>query len=261
MTGIPRLKDRIAIVTGGASGIGEASVRRFIAEGARVMIVDIDAERGESLAAELGEDAAFLRTDLQQPEECAKIITATEVRFGRIDILFNNAGIGNFGETPDLDLADWRRVMAINLDAVFLLCKHAIPVMRAQGGGVIVNTASASGLAADYGFTAYNASKAAVINYTRCLAIDHARDGIRANAICPGPVATPLFLNGIAAYDGLDTLWRSKLPMGRFAEPSEIAAVAAFLASDDASYVTGAALVVDGGLTAQTGQPDMRPPG
>ena len=160
------------------------------------------------------------------------------------------------GMTPDLDIEQWRKVIAIDLDAVFYGCKAVIPVMRKQGGGAIINTASASGLAGDYGFTAYNAAKGGVVNYTRAAAIDHARDNIRINAICPGPVTTPI-VSDIQAMPGLQEAWDRTVPLGRFAEPEEIAAVAAFLASDDASYIVGAIISVDGGLSAHTGQPDL----
>ncbi|NML92678.1 MULTISPECIES: SDR family NAD(P)-dependent oxidoreductase [Novosphingobium] len=254
-----RFKDKVAIATGGASGIGAAFVRRLHGEGASVMIADLDAEKGGALAAELGERAAFRQVDVSDPAAMAALAQATADTFGGIDVLFNNAGIGCFGETPDLDIEQWKRVIAINLDAVFYGSKAVIPFMRQRGGGAIVNTASASGMAADYAFTAYNAAKAGVINYTRCLAIDHARDGIRANAICPGPVDTPLLVTGVDAIQGLRADWERRVPMNRFADPAEIAAVAAFLASDDASYLTGASIPVDGGLTAHTGQPDLRP--
>ena len=254
-----RFDGRVAIATGGASGIGAAFVRRLHGEGASVMIADLDAEKGAALAAELGERAAFREVDVADPAAMAALAQATAETFGGIDVLFNNAGIGCFGETPDLDIEQWKRVIAINLDAVFYGSKAVIPFMRQRGGGAIVNTASASGMAADFAFTAYNAAKAGVINYTRCLAIDHARDGIRANAICPGPVDTPLLVTGVDAIQGLRADWERRVPMNRFADPAEIAAVAAFLASDDASYLTGASIPVDGGLTAHTGQPDLRP--
>lgn len=253
-----RFSGKTAIVTGGASGIGAAFVRRMVAEGGSVMIADLDRERGEALAAELGENAAFTDIDVTQADLFPLLVAETERCFGGLDILFNNAGIGCFGLTPDLAIEDWRRVIAVNLDAVFYASRAAIPVMRARGGGVIINTASASGLAADYGFTAYNAAKAGVINYTRCLAIDHARDAIRANAICPGPVDTPLLTTGVDAIEGLRQEWENIVPSGRFARPEEIAAVALFLASDDASGVTGAAVPVDGGMMAHSGQPDLR---
>jgi meso-butanediol dehydrogenase / (S,S)-butanediol dehydrogenase / diacetyl reductase len=253
-----RFAGKTAIVTGGASGIGAAFARRVHAEGARVVIADRDAAAGVALADELGEDVRFAEIDVTDPDAHMRLAADTRSRFGAIDILFNNAGIGCFGQTPDLPVEQWRAVIAVNLDAVFFGCRAAIPHMRETGGGAIVNTASASGLAADYGFTAYNAAKAGLINYTRCLAIDHARDGIRANAICPGPVDTPLLTRGVDAVPGLRARWEAVVPQQRFARPEEIAAVAAFLASDDASAMTGAALPVDGGLTAQTGQPDLR---
>lgn len=253
-----RFSGKAAIVTGGASGIGAAFVRRMIAEGGSVMIADLDADRGGALAEELGERATFQAIDVVDPQAFSTVVDDVTTRFGGLDILFNNAGIGCFGTTPDLAIEEWRRVMAVNLDAVFYACRIAIPHMRKRGGGAIVNTASASGLAADYAFTAYNAAKAGVINYTRCLAIDHARDGIRANAICPGPVDTPLLTTGVNAVPGLRQQWEKVVPAGRFAQPEEIAAVALFLASDDASGVTGAAIPVDGGMMAHSGQPDLR---
>lgn len=254
-----RFTGKVAIATGGASGIGAAFVRRLHGEGASVMIADLDAEKGAALAADLGERAAFQQVDVTDFEAMAALAAATEAAFGGIDILFNNAGIGCFGETPELEIETWKRVIAINLDAVFYGSKAVIPYMKKRGGGAIVNTASASGMAADYAFTGYNAAKAGVINYTRCLAIDHAKDHIRANSICPGPVETPLLVTGVDAIQGLRADWERRVPMNRFARAEEIAAVAAFLASDDASYLTGASIPVDGGLTAHTGQPDLRP--
>ncbi|WP_199554719.1 SDR family NAD(P)-dependent oxidoreductase [Sandaracinobacteroides hominis] len=253
-----RFSGKIAIVTGGASGIGEAFARRVHGEGGSVMIADLDAARGEVLAAELGERSAFRMVDVSDAEAMVALADETAARFGGLDILYNNAGIGNYGLTTDMPVEQWRRCLAVNLDAVFYGCRAAIPHMRSRGGGAIVNTASASGLAADYGFTAYNAAKAGVINYTRCLAIDHARDGIRANSVCPGPVDTPILTTGVDAFPGLRAEWEAIIPSKRFARADEIAAVAAFLASDDASGVTGAAIPVDGGLTAHTGQPDLR---
>ena len=253
-----RFSGKTAIVTGGASGIGEAFVRRFVAEGGQAMIADLDSERAAALAQELGGGAAAEAIDVADAAAMPAVLDKAVAHFGPVHVLYNNAGIGNFGLTPDLDVEQWHRVIAVNLDAVFYACKAVIPHMRENGGGAIVNTASASGMAADYGFTAYNAAKAGVINYTRCLAIDHARDGIRANAICPGPVDTPLLTSGVDAIEGLRTTWEGVVPSGRFARPEEIASVALYLASDDASGVTGASIPVDGGLTAHTGQPDLR---
>lgn len=253
-----RFAGKTAIITGGASGIGAALARRFHAEGGCVMVADLNEAHGQALVAELGERAAFRRVDVTDAAGLVALADGTADHFGGIDMLFNNAGLGCYGLTPDLAIADWHRVIAVNLDAVFLGCRAVIPHLIARGGGAIVNTASASGFAADYGFTAYNAAKAGVINYTRSLAIDHARDNIRANAVCPGPVDTLLLTTGVDAMPGVRAIWESAVPARRFARPEEIAAAALFLASDDASAVTGAALPVDGGLTAHTGQPDLR---
>lgn len=258
MTQQQRFSGKVAIVTGGASGIGAAFVRRVHGEGAAVMIADLDTVSGTALAAELGAGASFRAVDVSDHVAVSALVEACVAEFGGLDILYNNAGIGCFGQTPDLSIEEWHRVVAVNLDAVFYGCRAAIPYMRQRGGGAIVNTASASGMAADFGFTAYNATKAAVINYTRSLAIDHAADNIRANAVCPGPVETPILMNGVNAIPGLKAEWEAVVPAKRFARPEEIAAVAAFLASDDASFVTGVSVPVDGGLTAHTGQPDLR---
>lgn len=251
-----RFENKVAVVTGGASGIGLAAARRFHAEGAGVVIADLNDEAGAAAAAALGERALYRRTDVSDWSQVEALMGAAAETFGGVDILFNNAGIGSFGATPDLPVEDWKRVIAIDLDAVFYGCKAAIPLMRQRSGGVIINTASISGMAGDYSFAAYNAAKAGVINYTRSLAIDHAREGIRANAVCPGPVDTPI-IAGIKAMQGIRELWDDAVPLGRFARPDEIAAVVLFLASDEASYMTGAIVPVDGGVTAHTGQPNL----
>ena len=183
-------------------------------------------------------------------------------RFGRLDVVFNNAGIGAFGRTPDLDPELWKRVIEVDLHSVFYGCRAAIPHLRRAGGGAIVNTASISGMGGDYGLAAYNAAKGAVLNYTRTLALDHARDGIRVNSVCPGPIDTPLAAP-LLANERIAREYRERIPMGRVGTAEEVASVVAFLASDDAAYVTGAAIVVDGGLTAATGQPNFTedPPG
>jgi meso-butanediol dehydrogenase/(S,S)-butanediol dehydrogenase/diacetyl reductase len=252
-----RFQGKVAIVTGGASGIGEAAVRRFHAEGASVLIADLNAELGEKLAAELGDGRAiFRKVDVAVSAEVDAMIAAAETAFGRLDILFNNAGIGSFSQVTALSDEDWKRVIDIDLSAVFYGCRAAIPVMRKTGGGAIVNTASASGLAADFSFAAYNAAKAGVINLTRAVGIDHAREGVRCNAVCPGPVDTPI-IAGVNDMPGVKPEWDERVPMGRFARAEEIANVVAFLASDEASYMTGAIIAVDGGLTAHTGQPNL----
>lgn len=255
------LAGRVALVTGGSSGIGAATARELAAHGARVMIADIEDEAGavvaDALRAAHGADAArCVHADVAVPEEVQAMVAAAEQAYGRVDILVNNAGIGNYGETPDLAPAQWDRVLRVNLNSVFLACKFAIPLMRRHGGGAIVNIASISGMAADYGLTAYAASKGAVINYSRALAIDHARDGIRVNAVCPGLIDTPLTA-GVLAVPTVRDAWSAAVPLQRPGRPEEIARLVRFLASDDASYITGAIIPVDGGLTAWTGQPDV----
>lgn len=256
-----RLSGRVALVTGGTSGIGAATVRELAAHGARVMIAGIEDEAGASmvdaLCAAHGADAArCVHADVAQQQAVQTMVAAAEQAYGRLDILVNNAGIGNYGETPDLEPAQWERVLAVNLNSVFLACKFAIPAMRRQGGGAIVNIASISGMAADYGLTAYAASKGAVINYSRALALDHARDGIRVNAVCPGLIDTPLTA-GVLAVPAVRDAWSAAIPLQRPGRPEEIARLVRFLACDDASYMTGAIIPVDGGLTAWTGQPDV----
>lgn len=255
-----RFEGKGALVTGGASGIGLATARKFAAEGARVVIVDIN-PAGEQLAGELGPDARFIACDVADHAAVADMVAAANAHLTsngrRLDILFNNAGVGSFGETPDLPVEEWQRVIAIDLHSVFYACRVAIPIMQANGGGVIVNTASISGMFGDYGFSAYNAAKGAVLNYTRTLALDHGRDNIRVNALCPGIIRTGL-TEGIEQAGDLLEHWESLLPLGRAGQPEEMANVVAFLASDDASYITGAAIAADGGMTAKTGQPDIR---
>lgn len=243
-----RFAGKVAIVTGGARGIGAAIVARLVSEGASVMIADIiEPSQG-------GENIAYQKTDATSAADIAAVIDATLRRWGRLDILINNAGMGALAETPDMSEETWDQVFAINTKAIFLFCKAAIPVMR-ENGGAIVNIASISGLYADYAMAAYNASKGAVINYTRSLALDGARDGIRVNALCPGLVETEMASAAIA--DDLDReFWFDRIPLARAAKPSEMAAVVAFLASDDASYMTGSIVAADGGITAHTGQPN-----
>jgi meso-butanediol dehydrogenase/(S,S)-butanediol dehydrogenase/diacetyl reductase len=176
--------------------------------------------------------------------------------FGGPDILFNNAAIGFSASIPQMRIEDWQRVVEIDLSSVFYGCKAAIPLMRNRGGGAIINTASSSGLAGDYGAAAYCAAKGGVINFTRAAAIDHAHEGIRVNAVCPGIIETAI-LGGLNHVAEIRARWEECVPMGRFGTADEIASVVAFLASEDAAYVTGSIISVDGGLLAQTGQPNF----
>src|SRR5512139_969399 len=222
-----RLRGKVAVITGAASGIGAAAARLFVAEGARVVLGDVAQDAGEALAQELNAPAAapvaqFLYGDVTRLQDLEALVAAAERAFGRLDIMFNNAGIGSFGDSVTLDVAQWRQVIDVDLNGVFYGCKAAIPALRRAGGGAIVNTASISGIGADYGFAAYNAAKAAVINYTRTVALDHAGENIRCNAVCPGWIATPL-TEATMGIEPLARAWREAIPLRRAGNPEEIA--------------------------------------
>ena len=254
-----RFSGAAAIVTGGASGIGRALSEALARRGARVVVADCNAERAAEVARAIvaaGGNASSKALDVTDAAAVERLVEDTVREHGRIDLMFNNAGIGSFGDTVTLDVAQWKQVIDVDLNGVFHGCKAAIPALRRSGGGAIVNTASISGIGADYGFAAYNAAKAAVINYTRTVALDHAGENIRCNAVCPGWIATPL-TEATMGIEPLARAWREAIPLRRAGSPEEIARVALFLASDDASYVTGTTVVADGGLTASNGQPNI----
>lgn len=244
------------MVTGAARGIGAAIAKRLASEGAVVTLTDIDAGRGAETAAMIGGGAYFGQVDASDAAAVAASIDALVERAGRIDILVNNAGIPGGAQFADVSTDYWDRILRVNLDSVFFGCRAAIPHMQRQGGGAIINMGSISGLGGDHMNSAYNAAKAGVVNFTRSIAMDHAVDGIRINAICPGPVVTEINALPMGMPHVVDA-WLKAIPIGRFAQPEEIAALAAFLASDDASFIVGAAIPVDGGLTAGAGQPDF----
>jgi NAD(P)-dependent dehydrogenase (short-subunit alcohol dehydrogenase family) len=246
-----KFKDRVAIVTGGASGIGEFTVREMVKEGARVIIADLNDAEGIALAQELNQEkqnVIYSHVDVTNELAVEHMVNLAVSEFGSLDILFNNAGVGTAYPTTDLPLEDWRKVLSINLDGVFLASKHAIRMMKKSGGGSIVNNASILGHVGQKHSAAYSASKGAVINLTKALAIEFAMENIRVNAVCPGYIDTPF----ISHFDEKKKDQLVSLhPLGRLGKPEEIAKAVIFLSSDDASFITGTSLLVDGGYTAQ----------
>jgi NAD(P)-dependent dehydrogenase (short-subunit alcohol dehydrogenase family) len=247
---VDRLSGRVAVVTGGASGIGLASVRRLASEGARVVVADLNAEAGKRAAEEVS--GLFVATDVTDPDAVERLFATANSEYGSVDIAFNNAGISPPEDDSILDtgLDAWRKVQEVNLTSVYLCCKAVIPYMRAQGKGSVINTASfVAVMGAATSQISYSASKGGVLSMTRELGVQFAREGIRVNALCPGPVNTPL-LQELFAKDAERAQRRLvHVPMGRFAEPEEIAAAVAFLASDDSSFMTASTFLVDGGIS------------
>jgi NAD(P)-dependent dehydrogenase (short-subunit alcohol dehydrogenase family) len=250
-----RLQGKKAIITGAGSGIGEASAKLFVAEGASVAVVDCDEDGGKRVAAELGSRAFFLRADVSKPSEMELMSRVAAERFGRIDILFNNAGVSCVGTVHETTESEWDRVIAINLKGIYLACKYVVPVMLQQQRGCIINMASGAAVLGLAQRAAYSASKGAVYALTRAMQADYCRQGIRVNSIVPGTIYTP-FVDGYLRKhyaDDMDTATenlKKRQLSGTLGRPEDVAYAALYLASDEAKFVLGSGLVVDGGFAA-----------
>ena len=249
-----RLENKVTLITGGTSGIGRATLELFIAEGAHVVFSGRRENLGRQLESQTG--AKYVQADHRLAEDCKRVVQETLATFNRIDVLFNNAGIVVSGTAETTSDQDWQDTLDLNVTAVWRMSKLVLPVMRAQGGGVIVNNASDWGLVGARDALAYAASKGAVIQMTRSMALDHARENIRVNTVCPGDTFVERWLqegyfHDSTPVDESETLHSETIPLGRVARANEIARAVLFLACDDSSFVTGATLAVDGGNTAQ----------
>ena len=247
-----RLDGKVAVITGACSGIGLATVRRFVEEGARVVLGDIDDARGSEIVAELGDRTTYCHVDVTSPDEVDTLFRTAKDVYGSVDIAFNNAGISPPQDDSilDTDLEAWRMVQEVNLTSVYLCCKAALPYMLEQGSGSIINTASfVAVMGAATSQISYSASKGGVLSMSRELGVQFARQGVRVNALCPGPVNTPL-LQELFAKDAERAARRLvHVPMGRFGEPEEMANAVLFLASDESSFMTASTFLVDGGIS------------
>ena len=253
-----KLAGKVAVITGGASGIGKAAVRLFVEEGSRVIIADIEDDQGTQLADELGAPVTYVHTDVSQESDVQATIDQAVTRFGRLDCLYNNAGLaGVSGPIERTPAEGYDSTMGVLLRGVFLGMKHAAPIMKRQGSGSIISTASVAGLQAGYGPHVYSAAKAAVIHLTRSVAMELGESGVRVNCICPGGIATPIFGKALGlsveaaeqTVEAMREMLATFQPVRRAGLPEDVARAALWLASDDSSFVNGHALVVDGGLT------------
>lgn len=250
-----RLQDKVAIITGGGSGMGRIAGRMFAAEGAKVVLADVSEETVESAAAEIravGGEASAVAADVSREEDARRMVEHAVATYGRVDVLYNNAGIMPAADhsVVDTDVETWDRVMAVNVRGVFLGCKYAIPRMVEQGSGSVINIASfVALLGCSVPQDAYTASKGAVLSLTRSLAVQFGPSGVRSNAICPGPVETPLLMDWLVKDEEAKRIRLARNPSGRFGKPEEIVHMAVYLASDESRWTNGASLVVDGGIT------------
>jgi meso-butanediol dehydrogenase / (S,S)-butanediol dehydrogenase / diacetyl reductase len=249
-------KDKVYLVTGGASGIGAAAVDYLAQHDGMAVIADINDEAGAALVAQYPSQLCYLHTDVTKLDQLEAACALAQTTFGGLDGAVNSAGIGSLGNVADMPVEEWHKVIDIDLHGVFNACRSALPLLRKRGGGSIVNIASLSGVRADYGFAAYNAAKAAVINLTRTIALDHAHEHVRATAVCPGYIATPLTA-GASAIDAIHNDWIARIPMHRAGTAEEIAQLVIFLLSPASSYITGTEIVIDGGLGSSNNQPNI----
>ncbi|MDB4632332.1 glucose 1-dehydrogenase [bacterium] len=247
-----RLENKVALITGAASGIGKETAELFSREGASIILTDVNDTEGEAVAGTLGDNATYIHADVSKDADCQSMIAHAEGTFGKLDILFNNAGImhSDDGDSESTDEGIWDLTMNVNLKGVFLGCKHGIPALKRAGGGSIINTASfVALLGAATPQLAYTASKGGVLAMSRELAVIHARENIRVNALCPGPLRTELLMKFLNTEEKKQRRL-VHVPMGRFGEAREMAQAALYLASDESSFVTGTEFTVDGGITA-----------
>jgi len=250
-----RLEDKVCIITGGGSGMGRVAAELFAREGAKVVVAEVTEEAGQDTArtvTEAGGQATFVRADVSNEAEARAMVDHAITTFGRVDVLYNNAGIMPAADHSviDTDVATWDKVMAVNVRGVFLGCKYAIPRMVEQGSGSVINIASfVALLGCSVPQDAYTASKGAILSLTRSLAVQFGPNGVRSNAICPGPVETPLLLDWLVKDEEAKRIRLARNPTGRFGKPEEIVAMAVYLASDESRWTNGASLVVDGGIS------------
>lgn len=249
-------EDKVYLVTGGASGIGAAVVRYLAQHNGSAVIADINDEAGKGLVEQYPKQLRYLHTDVTQFADLAAAGELAVRTFGGLDGAVNSAGVGSLGTVADMPVEEWHKVIDIDLHGVFHACRAAIPLLRQRGGGSIVNIASLSGVRADYGFAAYNAAKAGVINLTRTLGLDHAHENIRATAVCPGYIATPLTA-AVGSIDAVHDDWVQRIPLQRAGTAEEVAQLVVFLLSPAANYITGTEIVIDGGLGSSNNQPNI----
>jgi len=243
-----KLQGKVAVITGGASGIGAATARLFVSEGAKVVLVDLNEEKGKEFEQELkalSYEALFVKANITSEEDVADVFKQAVETFGKVDVVFNNAGIGRVHPSHDLEYSEWRTTVNVDLDGVFLVAREAIREMLKTGGGAIVNTASMYGWVGSPGSAAYNAAKGGVINLTRSLALEYAGQNIRINALCPGFIDTPII------PDEMKQALAEITPLKRLGKAEEMAKAVLFMASDDSTFMTGNTLTVDGGYTSQ----------